>query len=198
VRLHLWLEGCADLPQKKHNQIPGNIMRPVLAVAALAATVAAACTQGVPAQTACKVENAVYAERDNGYELRFHKAKPWEFRGMIDAVFDLVMPDGRKLWGSISSNMGTSRDVGRVYNGCPAPTADADLLTDEEYDDCQQWEGVVYALNRGEPDFMPGEGEDAPERILMTDLGRKLRYSDVVSGPGDEPWDVFDFKRCVK
>jgi hypothetical protein len=111
---------------------------------------------------------------------------------------ELVAPDGRKLWGNISSNMGTSRDVGRIYHGCPSPAADADLLTDEEYDACQQWEGVVYALNKGEPDLMPSEGEKAPERILMTDLGRKIRYSDVVTGPGEEPWDVFDFKRCVK
>jgi hypothetical protein len=112
-------------------------------------------------------------------------------------VFDLVAPDGRKLWGNISSNMGTSRDVGRIYHGCPSPAADADLLTDEAYDACQQWEGVVYALNKGEPDLMPSEGEKAPERILMTDLGRKICYSDVVTGPGEEPWDVFDFKRCV-
>lgn len=169
-------------------------MRLVLAAAALVGVIAPAAT----AQTACKVENAIFAERENGYELRFHKGKPWEFRGMTDAVFDLVMPDGRKLWGNISSNMGTSRDVGRVYHGCPSPTANADLLTDEEYDDCQQWEGVVYALDKGEPAFMPGEGENAPERILMTDLGRQIRYSDVVGSPGDEPWDVFDFKRCVK
>jgi hypothetical protein len=168
-------------------------MRLVLAVAVLAAIAPDAL-----AQAACKVENAVYAERDNGYELHFHKGKPWEFRGMTDVVFDLVVPDGRKLWGNISSNMGTSRDVGRIYHGCPSPAADADLLTDEEYDACQQWEGVVYALNKGEPDLMPSEGEKAPERILMTDLGRKIRYSDVVTGPGEEPWDVFDFKRCVK
>jgi hypothetical protein len=32
----------------------------------------------------------------------------------------------------------------------------------------------------------------------MTDLGRKIRYSDVVTSPGEEPWDVFDFKRCAK
>lgn len=165
---------------------------------ALAVAVFAAIAPDALAQTACKVENAIYAERDNGYELRFHKGKPWEFRGMTDAVFDLVMPDGRKLWGNISSNMGTSRDVGRIYHDCLSSTADADLLTNEEYDDCQQWEGVVYALDKGKPDFMPGEGEKAPDRILLTDLGRQIRYSDVVTSPGEEPWDVFDFKRCAK
>lgn len=164
----------------------------------LAVAVLAAIAPDALAQAACKVGNAVYVERDYGYELHFHKGKPWEFRGITDVVFDLVAPDGRKLWGNISSNMGTSRDVGRIYHGCPSPAADADLLTDEAYDACQQWEGVVYALNKGEPDLMPSEGEKAPERILMTDLGRKICYSDVVTGPGEEPWDVFDFKRCVK
>ena len=177
--------------------ILGKTMRLVLAVAVFAAIAPAACAPVASAQTACTVENAIYAERDNGYELRFHKGKPWEFRGMTDSVFDLVMPDGRRLWGAISSNMGTSRDVGRVYHGCPSPAADGDVLTDEEYEACQQWEGVVYALNQGEPDFMPGAEESAPERILLTDLGRQIRYSDVVGSPGDEPWDVFDFKSCA-
>jgi hypothetical protein len=36
-----------------------------------------------------------------------------------------------------------------------------------------------------------------PDRLLLTDLGRKIRYS-MVSSPGEEPWDVFDFKRCTK
>jgi len=157
-------------------------MRLVFAVAVLAAIAPDAL-----AQSACKVENAVYAERDNDYELHFHKGKPWEFRGMTDVVFDVVVPDGRKLWGNISSNMGTSRDVGSIFHGCSSPTDDADLLTDEEYDACRQWEGVVYALNQGEPDFMRCEGAKAPERILMTDLGRKTRYSDAVTGPGEEP-----------
>lgn len=173
-------------------------MRLVLAVAVCLAVVPDVLAPGALADTACKVEKAVYVERYNGYELRFHKGQSWEFRGMTDSVFDLIMPDGRKLWGNISSNMGTSRDVGRLYHGCPPPTADSDGLTDKEHDACQQWEGVVYALTKGEPAAMPIEGMQAPERILMTDLGRQIRYSDVVVSPGDEPWDVFDFKRCAK
>lgn len=173
-------------------------MRFAVAAAAIMALVQPAFAQEPGSSTGCNVENAVYAERDNGYELRFHKGKPWEFGGMIESVFELVMPDGTRLWGNIASNMGTSRDVGRLYHGCPAPTADEYLLDDDVEADCRQWEGVVYALNKGEPGFMPGEGREAPDRILLTDLGRKIRYSGLVLGPGDEPWDVFDFKRCVK
>jgi len=168
-------------------------MRLLSVVAALAAIAAPAF-----AQTSCPLENAVYAERENGYELHFRPGQPWEMRGMTESVFHLVMPDGRRLWGEIGGNMGTSRDVGRLYWGCPSPTADDPDLTNEAYDDCRQWEGVVYSLNKGEPGLMPFEHDPAPERLLLADLGRKIRYSDVVSSPGEEPWDVFDFKRCTK
>ncbi len=150
------------------------------------------------AQTTCKLEHAIYAERDNGYELRFRSPKSWELMATTESIFDLVTPDGRKLWGEISGNMGTSRDDGRVFFGCPSRTADGPELTEDQYNECQQWEGVVYSLNKGEPGFMPLYDEPAPERILMSDLGRQIRYSLVVANPGDEPWDVFDFKHCTK
>ena len=145
----------------------------------------------------CPLEKAIYGEPQAGWELRFRKGKPWEMRGMTDSIMELVGKDGTILWGDIASNMGTSRDVGRLYLGCNRPGAEDDDLTEEQYTACRMWEGVVYSLNKGEPGFMRGEGGNAPERILMTDIGRKLRYS-VVSGPGDEPWDVFDFKSCAK
>ena len=150
------------------------------------------------AEQTCKLENAVFAEKQSGYELRFRPFKSWESVGMVSAVFDLVTPDGRKLWGEISTNMGTSRDVGQVFFGCPAPGPDDELLGEEVYDACRQWEGVVYAINKGEPGFLPFFDEPAPERLLLTDLGRKIRYSGLIDTVGDEPWDVFDFKRCGK
>ncbi len=168
-------------------------MRILFVAAALAATATPAF-----AQVNCPLENAVYADPENGFELRFRKGKPWEYIGMTDAVIDMVTPKGEKLWGSISSNMGTSRHVGRLFHGCPSPTADGPDLTEEEYETCQQWEGVVYALNKGDPGFIPFADEPAPERLILTDLGRQIRYSDVVSSPGEEPWDVLDFKRCAK
>jgi len=145
----------------------------------------------------CPLEQAIYSEPQAGWELRFRHGQPWEMRGMTESIMELVAKDGTVLWGEIASNMGTSRDVGRLFRGCNRPGAEDDDLTDEQYADCRQWEGVVYSLNKGEPGYMPGEGANAPERILMTDIGRKLRYS-VVSGPGEEPWDVFDFKSCAK
>ena len=146
----------------------------------------------------CAVEKAVYSEPQAGWELRFRPAQPWEMVGMTGNIMELVQKDGEVLWGQISSNMGTSRDVGQFYHGCNRPGAEDDDLTEEQANACRQWEGVVYSLNHGEPGYMTAEGGKAPERILMTDIGRKLRYSELVSGPGGEPWDVFDFKSCAK
>jgi hypothetical protein len=168
-------------------------MRLILTAAAFAALAAPAF-----AQVKCDLQHAVYAERDNGFEIRFRKGESWEYPGMTDAVIDMFTPGGERLWGNIQSNMGTSRHVGHLFHGCPSPTADGDNLTEDEYEGCLQWEGVVYAINKGEPGFLPFQDEPAPERILFTDIGRQIRYSELVDGPGDEPWDVFDFKRCKK
>ncbi|RYD94788.1 MAG: hypothetical protein EOP61_20990 [Sphingomonadales bacterium] len=146
----------------------------------------------------CPLEKAIYSEPQAGWELRFRAARPWELTGMTEAVMELVRKDGTALWGDVASNMGTSRDVGVLFHGCERPGADDEDLTEAQYDACRQWDGVMYSLNKGEPGYMPGEGANAPERILMTDIGRKLRYSDLVDGPGGEPWDVFDFARCAK
>lgn len=146
----------------------------------------------------CPLEKAVYGEPQAGWELRFRKGESWEMGGMTESVFELVKADGAVLWGEIAGNMGTSRDVGRAFFGCKRPGMDDPDLTEAEYAACRQWEGVVYSLNKGEPGYMPYQDANAPERVLMTDVGRKLRYSDVVSSPGEEPWDVFTFKSCAK
>lgn len=146
----------------------------------------------------CPLEKATYGEPQAGWELRFRQGQSWEMRGMTESVFELVKADGTVVWGEIASNMGTSRDVGRAFFGCVRPGRDDEDLTEAQYDACRLWEGVVYSLNGGEPGFMPYQEANAPERVLMSDVGRKLRYSDVVSGPGGEPWDVFTFKSCAK
>ncbi len=150
-----------------------------------------------PSTIDCPLERATYSEPQAGWELRFRPGKPWEMTGMTTAIMELVKSDGTVLWGDISSNMGTSRDVGSLFYGCTRPGADDEDLTEDQYNACRQWEGVVYSLNKGEPGYMASEEGKAPERILMTDIGRKLRYSGIVSSPGEEPWDVFTFKACV-
>lgn len=150
------------------------------------------------AQSECPIERAIYAERDNGYELRFREGRPWEYPGMTGNVFELVMPDGRELWGRFHSNMGTSRDEGSIFFGCSPPTdEDYDDMTEAEIAACRVWNGVVYGMADGEPGFVPSEGEAAPPGLLLTDLGRVVRYSGLVEGPGDEPWDYFELTGCA-
>lgn len=173
-----------------------RLLTSLIAAAMLAAPILS--ERAAFAEQGCTFQNAIYTERDNGYELQFRKPKPWESIGMVEAVFDLVMPDGRRLWGEIAGNMGTSRSEGRVFFGCSRPGPDGDDLSEEQYDACRQWEGVVYAIVDGAPEMLPFADDAAPKMLLLTDLGRQIRYSDVVSNPGDEPWDVFTYKACAK
>ncbi len=53
-------------------------------------------------------------------------------------------------------------------------------------------------MKRGGPEFIPGEGEKAPQHILMTSLSRTIHAAHVVSSPGEESWDVFDLKLCAE
>ena len=176
---------------------PGEAPAP-LSPEAVATPVAAVELGQTASSIDCPLEKATYGEPQAGWELRFRKGESWEMRGMTESVFELVRADGTVVWGEIASNMGTSRDVGRAYFGCARPGRDDQDLTEAQYDACRLWEGVVYSLNGSEPGFMPYQEGSAPERLLMTDVGRKLRYSDLVSGPGGEPWDVFTFKSCAK
>lgn len=193
--LALVLAACGQQAEAPAGPAAETAAEPVATVAA--APAAPAELGETPSTIDCPIEKAIYTEPQAGWELRFRPGQPWEMTGMTTSIMELVRKDGAVLWGDIASNMGTSRDEGSLFFGCKRPGADDDDLTDAVYAACRQWEGVVYSLNKGEPGYMPGEGAKAPERILMTDIGRKLRYSDVVSSPGEEPWDVFDFKSCA-
>ncbi len=159
----------------------------------------AAFTAPAFAQPACPMERAIYTERDNGYELRFRPAESWELYGMMKAVYELHFPDGETvLWGYYAGNMGTSRDEGFLFSpDCRRPGPEDPGSSEDELAGCQVWNNVVYELKDGDVDFMPLYDEPAVERLLMTDLGRVVRYSLFVLGPGDEPWDVFTFKECA-
>jgi len=169
--------------------------------ARLAVSLAAliALTAPTLAQVDCPLERAIYTERQNGYELRFLPAESWELYGMMKAIYELRFPDGETvLWGYMTSNMGTSRDEGFLFAPeCRRPGPEDPGSNEDERAACQVWNNVVYELKDGEVDFMPLYDEPAVPTLLMTDLGRVVRYSLYVLGPGDEPWDVFTFKECA-
>lgn len=167
-------------------------MRAATALALVAAFTAQAAAQEAPA---CTMPEAVYSDGELGYELRFRKPERWELYGMMSGVYELKLPDGRELWGYVSGNMGTSRDIGSLYFGCERPGMDDGSMSEEEIDACRVWHNNVYAMVDGKATWVPNEGEPAAESLILADLGRTLRYS-VLSSPGEEPWDQFFLVRC--
>lgn len=152
----------------------------------------------LPAQAlACPMSLALYTEPMLGAELRFHAAAPWEQSGMVKHVMELALPDGRILWGEIGENMGISRDEGRLYAGCDRPGPDDAPLDEAQIAECQVWSGVVYALEDGKADFTPPPGGTAPESLILSDIGRQLRYA-VMDGPEGEIWDQFTLSGCAE
>jgi len=168
-------------------------MRAITALALVAAFTTQATAED--SQAACSMTDAVYTDGELGYELRFRKGEPWELYAMMSSVYELKLPDGRELWGYISSNMGTSRDVGSLFSGCERPGMDDDSMSEAEVAECRVWHNNVYAVVDGKATWVPNEGEDAPPSLILADLGRTLRYS-VLSSPGEEPWDQFFLKGC--
>ena len=146
---------------------------------------------------ACPMTLALYADTATGAELRFRAGQPWEMGGMTSHVMELALPDGRVLWGMITSNMGTSRDEGHLFSGCNRPGPDDAPLDEAQIAECRVWNGVVYALQGGTVSPLPFDTEKAPESLILSDLGRQLRYA-VMEGPGDEPWDQFRLSGCAE
>ena len=146
---------------------------------------------------ACPMSLALYADTATRTELRIRTPASWESDGMSTYVIELMLNDGRLLWGGIGQNMGTSRDVGRLYWGCDRPGPQEAPLTEQAAADCLVWEGVVYGLQDGVVSALPLPEEKAPNSLILTDLGRKLRYA-VFDSPGEEPWDQFKLSACAE
>ena len=146
---------------------------------------------------ACPMTLALYADTATGAELRFRAGQPWELGGMTSHVMELALPDGRVLWGMITENMGTSRDMGWLFLGCDRPGPDDAPLDDALSAQCRVWSGVVYALDAGKAGFTPLPEDKAPESLILTDVGRQLRY-EVMDGPAGEIWDQFTLTGCAE
>lgn len=169
-------------------------MKPLLP-ALLACSVALAPAVGA---AACLQQSGVYTDAQSGYEIRFRPGKSWEMGGMTSHVFELHFPSGEPvLWGRIAGNMGTSRDTGSVFAGCARPGPDDGAMSEDEIEACRIWTGVVYTLGERSATAVPFADAPAAEVLLFTDIGRRLRYSGLVDGPGDEPDDVFTLNGCA-
>ncbi len=162
----------------------------------IAGLAAALALIGAAAQ-ACPMTLALYADTATRTELRIRTPASWEGSGSTTYAIELALNDGRVLWGRIGQNMGTSRDTGQLFFGCDRPGPDDMPLSEEAAAECLAWEGVVYALQDGTVSPLPQSEDKAPESLILTDLGRKLRYA-VFDGPGEDPWDQFRLHGCAE
>lgn len=172
-----------------------------LVAALLAASVA------LPANAAdCVQDNAVYAEKDNGYVLTFRPTKPWEASANTMAIMDLAFPDGTRIWGTIHIPNGTAHNQATFYmDECELPKfvpgKDIDPTegsTAEELEACLVYDGILLSLENNDIAEIPWhDGAPSAQTILFPDLGPVIRYSGLVLGPGDEPHEVFTLTGCT-
>ena len=145
----------------------------------------------------CPMERAIYTEVDQGYGLHFFAPTNRDMANTALRFFVVRPGDDRNLSGTISGNLGVSRDTGVVRRDCPSPEDKAPGdVTEAEWTACTYWTGVVYALVDGGAEMLPFGDAPAPPAILLTDFGRQIRYSGLLDGPADTPWDVFTLNGC--
>lgn len=142
----------------------------------------------------CKQENAVYADRDGAYELRFtplnspSAAANNQFK--INALNASVTMDGY-----VMPSEDPERAVGIVMFKCPEGDA-----TGTELDACTVWQGMVYGMNTGgEVDNLKPEGAVAADKIFLPGIGPAIRAFEGWGGGKTmaAPWDVLNFKECA-
>ncbi len=159
--------------------------------AGVALTLAAALAgQTVPALAACPVELAVYREAGTGAMIDFHPGG----NATVTNAFRLVLDKGVVLEGVVMWDADVPRPVGMLTHDCPEGDA-----TGEELAACTVWHGVVYSADKeGKVDLMPPERTDAPETLILADLGRAIAASPVHAAAGltDAPWDAFTLHGC--
>lgn len=157
---------------------------------AIPAFAAALAVMASPAHAACPIELAVYSDRDKVAQIDFtpkgETAVTNAFRLLLDGG---VVLDGHVLWTD-----GIARPNGMVMHECPEGD-----VTGEEIAACTVWQGVIYAVSEsGAVDLLPREGEPAPKRLILPDLGHAVSVSrpGAALQPGFVPFDTFELSGC--
>lgn len=141
--------------------------------------------------TECQFKNAVYTQKESGYVLRFADSRELgRFPGTSNVFYVDVPNVDKPLLSWVIWNNGESRPTGTVMLDCLP-----DGMTNEDFEACTQWTGVLYALGADNAELLPDENQPAPNTILLPDFGRKMRYS-AVGDLQNVPWDIFRFDRC--
>ena len=175
----------ADVRQGRGGQRRAPAFRTLLTASLLA------CLLATPAYAACPIELAVYADRDGIAEIDF---SPTQGGATVTNTFKMILPSDVVLDGFVQWTEVVSRGYGTLQHKCP--TGD---VTGEEYAACTVWQGVIYSADEaGAIGLVPPEGQPAPKRLILADLGPAMS----VSTPGQQgvfpkiPWDVFEMKGC--
>lgn len=139
------------------------------------------------------MRSTVYTQ-DSGYVLRFRPESELHVALASNAYHMETLDLARPLLGKLIWNNGESRPAGSVRLDGPA-----DATTEEDFAERTYWSGVIYALDDHDGLLLAGEDEPAPQAILLTDFGRKIRYS-LVSDISKHavPWDVYACKASTE
>jgi hypothetical protein len=144
-----------------------------------------------PTFAACPIELATYADMEGVAEL--------EFTPTLEAItvtnsFKLLLDNNVVLDGVVQWTQGVARPNGMLMHECPEGD-----VTGQELAICTVWQGVIYTSDKlGNIALLPVEGAEAPEKLILPDLGPSLRLSSAYGANGfsNVPWDVFALKGC--
>jgi hypothetical protein len=142
---------------------------------------------------ACKQADAVYADRDGAYELRFTPIN--SAAAAASNKFTLkVLKTTLTLDGYVMPSEDPLRSIGMVMFHCP----DGDA-TGADLEACTIWQGMVYGMSaKGEMANLQPEAGEAAGKVVLPGIGPAIRGSSIW-GEGKAsvaPWDVLDFKGC--
>lgn len=144
-----------------------------------------------PALAACPVELATYSDRDGIAELEF---TPVAGSAAVTNKFRLFMNGGPQFEGVVMWTEEPARPNGLLMFNCPEGD-----VTGMELDACTIWQGVIYSVDdKGEVGVLPGEGEPAPQKLILADLATWMKQAPafVDAGLFTVPWDGFSLTGC--
>jgi len=143
----------------------------------------------------CRQADAIYADRDGAYELRFEPLGS-ESAAASNQFKISVARTAMVMDGYVMASDDPDRSNGILMFRCPEGDATGDDLRA-----CTIWQGGVYGADaQGTLGNLPGETAGAADRVLLAGLGPAIRESSIW-GKGKAtvaPWDVLTFKGCAK
>jgi len=157
---------------------------------AAAALIAGSYLVPLPALAACPIELATYGATRGAAELEFTPSGA----ATVSNSFRVLLGNDVVLEGIVQWSHEVARPNGMLMHQCPEGD-----VTGEELEVCTVWRGVIYASDdTGNIALLPAEGADAPQALVLPDLGTSLRWSSAWSPDGisTAPWDIFALKAC--